>query len=328
MKFLCAGMMICDMAVHPVPMNVMTQDLKVVETIKPCTGGDTMNVAHVLKKLGAEQVSLAGMVGDDMFGHFLMDSAQKAGIDTGQVVRNKNIGTATVCNLSDEQGSTHSLCQTAMHNEVDETCFPDEILDDVGVLYFGSALTFPKMDETGLCVLFSKAQDRGILTAMDTCLFDDSEPGQVAFERLYGALQRTDIFIPSQTEAEYLTGETDPVRMAKSMQRFGMKVFGVKLGAQGSFLTDFETEYFISAFHEFPVLDTIGAGDSYMGSFLYGCHLGWEIPQCAALASAVAAFNVAALGATGGVPELATAMEFLKDHPAQIVRQPFGTGRS
>ena len=75
-------------------------------------------------------------------------------------------------------------------------------------------------------------------------------------------LRQTDVFFPSIDEARLITGKNTPEEIASCMSGFGMKAFGIKLGKQGCFVTDFARTLYEPALEWMPVVDTTGAGDS------------------------------------------------------------------
>jgi sugar/nucleoside kinase (ribokinase family) len=127
-------------------------------------------------------------------------------------------------------------------------------------------------------------------------------------------LREADIILPSYLEAVKLTGETELPRIRDRLAGFGIKLLVVKLGAEGSYLTDFRQEWRVPTFKEFKPLDTTGAGDSFVGGFIRGTLEGWDPQAAACFGSCVASFNVAQVGATGGVPDFDTAYRYVAAH--------------
>lgn len=323
MRIACCGMIMCDIPLFPVPLDIMQSQYIHIEPVTMTTGGDALNVAKTLKILGAPEVLLAGYIGTDIHGDVVVAHAQSHGVDTSYLKRDDKYATPTSYHLVDPNGKTHTLGYIPNYDVLDDTDFPDSALDGAGIVYYGSLMTFPEMDYGGIARLFKRAHARGAVTVMDSAI-DRSDPdGPEEFKKVESGLYETDIFLPSISEISYLTGTKDPKENARLMERFGMKVFGIKLGPKGCYLTDFKDEYYIAAFAEFKPLDTVGAGDSFVGSFLRGYSMGWNLPECGALASLVSSFNVTKLGATGGVPDFKTASDYLSAHPANITKNAY-----
>ena len=80
MDILCVGQLAADILVRPVNRVDFGVDTKRVEGIDIKNGGDCLNVALGLRKLGAS-VGFAGLVGNDQFGEYLRGVITAAGID-------------------------------------------------------------------------------------------------------------------------------------------------------------------------------------------------------------------------------------------------------
>ena len=107
-----------------------------------------------------------------------------------------------------------------------------------------------------------------------------------------------------------ITGETEPEKIAECFRRFSMKLFGIKMGARGCFVTDFRESRHIPCPKDIPVVDTTGAGDSFHAGLICALSKGWDGFSAAEFASGVAAKNIGAVGGTAGVPNYEEALRF------------------
>jgi len=87
-------------------------------------------------------------------------------------------------------------------------------------------------------------------------------------------------------------------------QRYGIRVFGVKLGAQGCFIADIREAFFLPTLVKGDIVDTTGAGDAFFSGFLARWLDGCDLRQCALFGSASAACCIGAVGATAGIKGL------------------------
>ena len=126
-------------------------------------------------------------------------------------------------------------------------------------------------------------------------------------------LQHTDIFIPSYEEASYLAQKEKVEDIIEAFRQFPLKVFGIKLGAEGCVLTDFKETIYRKPYKDKPVVDTTGAGDCFMGGFLYAFSNGLSMEECGKFGSAVSAFGISAVGPSTAVPDYETVLQFIKD---------------
>ena len=60
------------------------------------------------------------------------------------------------------------------------------------------------------------------------------------------------------------------------------------------------------------MVDTTGAGDSFVAGFLASVLRGRDLAACVTFGCAVAALNIRKIGATGGIPQFGEAMRFIE----------------
>lgn len=311
MKVLCIGMMVCDTLLAPVPENILNLDSVSIEKPRICCGGDALNVALGLAKLGCG-VSMIGRIAEDSNGSFIQEELRRHGVDTSRVVYDEECSTAASYALIDTKGERHFLTEKSVFRRLCGEDVPDEAIAEADIIYMGSAMAFRKMDEGGIADIFTRAHRMGKRTVMDAAA-NMEDPEENWMELLGPAFQETDLFFPSLTEVQKLTGETDPEKAAEYFRPYGMKLFGVKLGGRGSYATDFKERHFIGCPSGQPVIDTTGAGDSFMAGLICALLKGWEPFSAVRFASCVATKNVGAMGGTTGIPDYAQALRFYHD---------------
>ena len=293
---LCVGLMVCDIMVKPVSKAVFDMDSIRLDTMKMASGGDAMNTAVDMAKLGVK-VGLVGRVGNDGLGDFLRNEAKSAGIDTRHVRVCDDYSTSTSIVLIEEGGERHFAYYGKTNDTLCPEDIPQEALQNIKILQVGSAMALASLEGEALAALYKKAHDCGAMTSLD--LTWDSTGAWLS--RIEPALCHLDIFFPSYEEACAMTGLSDPRAMKDFFRKYGLKIFGVKMGEKGCYVTNFIDEYEIPAFLTPNVVDTTGAGDSFMAGFLSGIVKGWDIYRAGVFANAVAHFSVQALGASAGI---------------------------
>lgn len=310
MKVLCVGMMVCDILLSPVPEDIMSLDCVGINKPVLSSGGDALNVAISLAKLGLD-VSLTGRVGADINGDYLLAECMKYGVDVSNVSKDAQYSTAATYVLIESQGERHFLTENGIFNSLKFEDVDPQKIEQADVVYFGSALGMAEMDENGTARLFKQAHSLGKMTFMDAAIRSGiSEINWI--ERLAPQLQETDVFFPSYDEAKLISRKEEPHEIAACFKEFGMQVFGIKLGQMGCYVTDFQVAKIVPAVTGFPVVDTTGAGDSFMAGLMCGLSHDYDIFESTRFATVVAAMNIGAIGATGGVPDFDTAQKFLK----------------
>lgn len=307
MKMLCIGMMVCDTLLSPVPSNILTLDSVKIDKPSVCCGGDALNVAIGLAKLG-NSVSVAGRVARDANGKFILNECNKYGIHASGVVYEEECATAASYALIDENGERHFLSEKSIFEKLSGEDISDEAIEETDMIYIGSAMAMRKMDEGGIKDVFLRAHRLGKMTVMDAA-YNLEDPERDWLSYLAPAFMETDVFFPSMDEAVKITGQTDPELIAECFKKFPMKAFGVKMGAKGCFVTDFKEKRFIKCPEGLPVVDTTGAGDSFMAGLMTGLARGFDVFSGSEFASCVASKNVGSIGGIAGIPDYEEAFD-------------------
>ncbi len=72
--------MVCDIIIKPVDASVFDIDSSRLDFLKIASGGDALNAAVNMAKLGLD-IGLAGKIGNDILGEYLMNQVTQYGID-------------------------------------------------------------------------------------------------------------------------------------------------------------------------------------------------------------------------------------------------------
>ncbi|MDR3147833.1 MAG: carbohydrate kinase family protein [Treponema sp.] len=308
-KVLCVGMAVMDIPLRPVDPAIFTRDFSRIEASAWTTGGDAANVAVTLAKLGAD-VSLCAMLGRDPAGDFVVQHLAECGVNTRAIVRHPSLGTGVSHILVMPGGERHFLVSCDINDVLDFQHVPDESIREADIVYLGSAMYLRAMDQGGSAALFRRAHELGKLTMSDFGDPGDYQDGEM-LDLLTPMLRETDIILPSYQEAVKISGETELPRIRDKLSGFGIRLLVVKLGAEGSYLSDFKDEWRIPTFEEFTPVDTTGAGDSFVGGFIRALLEGWDARRAVLFGSCVASHNITKVGATDGVPDFDTVYRYL-----------------
>jgi sugar/nucleoside kinase (ribokinase family) len=149
----------------------------------------------------------------------------------------------------------------------------------------------PSLDLAAARRILAGARAEGKTTVLDTGW--DPNGWQVGTVKGTKALlDEVDIFVPNYEEACALTGKTDPMAAARSLEEeCGCRLVVVKLGGEGS-LARRAGQVWRSPAIPTVVYDAVGAGDLFNAGFLCGISRGWEVPAAMAFANAAASIYV------------------------------------
>ena len=292
-KIIVAGLMVMDILVKPVDISLFENDTNYPDSIDFLTGGDALNVAINLGKLGAK-VSVSGLVGRDSGGDLILRDFDKNGVDRKLVEIRDDVQTTVSIVMSCKNGERHFICRPDSTLRYDASVLTEEVLSDAKLLYIGSTMALPALEGPALRDLLRRARSLGVLTAMDAT----QPPDDHWLERIDCALPYVDLFIPSYGEAVHLTGQSDPASAARFLRERGVNLAGVKLGENGCYIDDGQAPFFLPAIRLENPVDLTGAGDAFMSGFLYGYTQGFTARECAKFATAMSYNCIQSLGAS------------------------------
>src|SRR5690606_9386294 len=89
------GNMVADVIVHPLRPFPAVGQIEYVDSISLQPGGNGVNTAVALRKLGV-RVAAVGRVGDDRFGDFLVHAMEEVGVDVQAVARDERATAVTL----------------------------------------------------------------------------------------------------------------------------------------------------------------------------------------------------------------------------------------
>jgi sugar/nucleoside kinase (ribokinase family) len=294
----CLGIVVADTIARPVDELPAHGTLGLVNEVSLCGGGCALNTATGLVRLG-RNVMLAGKVGADAPGDFLRGLAQKRGIDTSGLLQDAGVATAASVVLVDATGERTFLHSPGASRRLSSNVFPEELLFGTRILHLAGALVMPALDGAPMAALLSRAQQRGVITSLDTA-FDATG----TWSRVEPCLPHLDLFSASVAEAQAISGHDDPRAMSAWFRERGVGDVTIKLGPDGCYASGDGFEGHVGPF-AVEAMDGTGAGDAYLAGLLHGRLAGWPLDKAARFANAAGALATTATGATEGLRGLA-----------------------
>ncbi len=257
-------------------------------------GGKGANQACAVARLG-HAAAILGAVGRDAFGDEMVANLAAAGVDTTGVLRRDDVASGTAMVVLDATGQN----QIVVANGANDTLTAAEVEQHAALLRRSRAVV---------------AQLETPLPAVETALRRARECGALAvlnpapFAPVSDALLRCcDWIIPNENEAAKLTGvavaDVDGAKAAARVikQRAACPNVIVTLGANGVWL---DTPAFTGHLPGFKVraVDTVGAGDTFIGAFVTRLVEGADAREAARFGCAAAALAVTRRGAQASIP--------------------------
>ena len=289
---LSIGLIVSDIIVKGVSRDIFDRDSCYCEPVKIACGGDAFNVAYNASKLGAK-VALVGCVGGDIWGNHITQQLIDAGINTDGIVTRNQLNTATSVVLVEPNGMRHFAYNPGANDTLEVSCADKSLIERCKVLHIGSALALPAL-ENDLPELFRNAKASGKIITMDVTHDVDN----IWLNKIEKALVFVDIFMPSLDEAVLICGTDDPSECVKIFHDLGVKKVIIKMGENGCCASDFTAiRYFDS--YKANVVDTTGAGDSFVAGFLTAYLKNYDFFNSVDVGLRAAKICVENIGATG-----------------------------
>ncbi len=305
----CAGIATWDTLFSGVPSDLLSIDGDTARGYHEGPGGDAVNASVSLARLGIS-TAVSVCTGCDSSADSLEAVLKNEGVNTEGIYRNPLCHTASPVILIDETGDRHILRVPDNGNTFfTAEMIPSHILENSRHLHIASVNMVPGLDGKPLAGLFARAHELGMTTSMDASVDKQGE----WISKVHEALMNCDIFIPSIQEAKAYAGTDDIAGITAFFRRYPLKYFGIKLGAQGLYLTDFNAEYRLPSLYKGTPVDTTGAGDALFAGFLAGYIKGYDLYSCGLIGSAQAASVMRKAGACASAGTWKEAEEMIKN---------------
>ncbi len=179
-KILSVGMAACDITLNPIPADILEIDNCLIAPPVARGGGDALNVAAALGRLGAD-VALCSRIGQDWMADIILAQLKDCGVNTTHLIRDEKAATATSFVLVDENGERHCVGAKGIYSRFDVNDVPYHVLHKAGLIYFGSAMQLSRMDDGGIERLFREARRLDKTTIMDAALPDERQRNHEAY---------------------------------------------------------------------------------------------------------------------------------------------------
>ena len=331
----CAGIATVDLMADTVDSGALFRDTTRLRSLTMSTGGDAVNQATVLARLGV-RTALCALAGKDLWGDFLVRELEKESIDCGGVLRTDEVPTTVAIAMIDENRERHFAVKSGSTWAFSLDHIDRGLIRDAGILSLASSFSLKGLDGEPTVELLQFAKECGCLTAVDYNI--GNELRSLDRDLVRRMLALTDFAMPSLREARMLAGMEETAdapagrdaglradlrasarraeieEMAARIAEMGAKCVIIKLGADGCYVRGTDpadrtapanrTAPAASAFipaYPARTADTTGAGDSFVAGFLSAFVRGEDLLSCARFGCAAGSCAVEAVGATAGV---------------------------
>lgn len=298
--------------------------LKDVIHFQRVAGGAPANVAGACAKLGGE-ARMITQLGADAFGDYIMECLEQAGIDTSFIARTAKADTALAFVSLTAEGNRDF--QFYRRHSADLTLSPNQIvkamLKDCGILHFCSVSLVESPMKHAHEKLIRYAQEANLLISFDPNLrFSLWNDEASLYRSVHEFMPYADILKISDEELYFLTGKNRIEEALADLLKDRTKLVIYTKGKDGVCAYTKELQVQVSGL-AVECKDSTGAGDSFIGAFLY-CLLRDDIKDLEVLsqsqmtdylsfANAYAAHTVTKAGALAAMADAEAFRRFQKD---------------
>jgi len=265
-------------------------------------GGDASNFAVAASRLGAAS-AIVTRLGDDDFGHSLLELWEREGVDSSAVRVADGEFTAAYFVTHSERGHEFSYLRSgSAASRLTTADLPLDLITGARALHatgITQAISQSACDAAFAALV--AAREAGVLTTYDPNLRLKLWPLERARATILHALSLVDVALPSLDDAVQLTGHTDPEVIVREIHSRGPSIVALKLGGDGAIVSDGRKTHRVGAM-PIDLVDASGAGDTFDAAFVVAYLEGRPLEDCARFANAAAALTASGVGCVGPIP--------------------------
>lgn len=244
--------------------------LKEVVSFERVAGGAPANVAAAVSKLGGKSAFIS-QLGKDAFGDYIVEQLTTAGVDCTNVLRTSkaNTGLAFVSLKEDGNRDFSFYRNPSADMLLSEEDLTEQSLKDCHTLHFCSVDLIEAPVKYAHKKAIELAKQKGAIISFDPNvrlpLWDSEDSCRKAIREF---LPLANIAKISDEELEFITGYSDIEKAKKVIFSGECKIFIYTKGGNGAELHTKDLSVSVPGV-KVNAIDTTGAGDSFIGAFLY-----------------------------------------------------------
>lgn len=277
-----------DMVSHSKRLPAPGETL-VGEAFVMAPGGKGANQAVAAARLGA-RVAFLSRVGTRAHGRELLAALAEEGVATaGVVVDEQALPGIAVIMVASEGGENSIVYVPGSNAELS----PADVAAGAALLRAAKVVVAQlEVPVPAIRQAFELAREAGVTTILNAA------PALPAGAEL---LPLCDWLVLNETEAAQFSGLADPQAAAEALLQRGPRWVAVTLGAQGTLLVGAQGNERLAA-RAVKAVDTVGAGDTFVGGLATGLAEGMDAADAVRLGQAAAAIAVSRSGVQSAMP--------------------------
>ncbi len=264
-------------------------------SLKISCGGKGMNQAIAIRKAD-HPVLMAGCIGDNA--DLLLNSLKENEIDT-HLLRKVDCPNGHAIIQVDKSGQNSILVYPGSNDCISVA----QIKETIKELNEGDLIVLQN-EINGLNQIIESAYKKKVKIAFN--------PSPIKENLQTLPLDKINFFFINEVEGKALCGSEDPQEILSLMKtKYPHATVILTLGENGSCASGPDGFFKQEAFLVENVVDTVGAGDTFMGTFLASHAKGMSLTDCLRYATAASSLSIQKEGASSSVPSYDEVLQFL-----------------
>lgn len=262
-------------------------------------GGKGANQAVAASRAGG-RVKMIGRIGDDAFGDALSAGLKSNGVDTACVLRTPGVSSGVALITLDAEGQNTIVVASGSNAYLS----PEDIRD-FSPVFEGAAILIVQLE----IPLITVAKALALAKFYGVKVILNPSPAQ----SLPGSLlAQVNYLVPNEHELALTVGIEAPAMAADVLHGLGTEAVIVTLGGNGVTVSTAERRSHIQG-HTVPVVDTVAAGDAFVGALAVALSEGKSLLDAAEWGNAAGALAVMRPGAQPSLPTREEISTFLQN---------------
>lgn len=263
------------------------------------TVGGMMNSAASLSRLG-KSVGLVTAYGSDIWGNIIETKMKEEGVST--LLAKKFLEPFPQVTVSLNHQDDRSMVSYGDSGKLSDG-FKSHLLSvirnhNAGVYHFSAQRDYSEFIE--------EAKRHNRVISLDA-VWDEE---WLQSEGIRRQIRMSDIFLPNLKEAQTITGKKDPYEALNLLSEMAPLVV-IKMGSEGA-IAKFKGQVLYTKGFGVKAIDLTGAGDCFVGGFLYGWLNRKTIEECLTIANYCGSQCVQSIGGYTGAPVEQSVIEVLQ----------------
>lgn len=267
-----------------------------IEDLIEAQGGGACNTSIGLSRLGCH-ASFSGVVGDDQWGHILLKTLKKEGVNTECMTIVEDEVSSFSLILSASSGERTILYDPGTNRYLHDVTFDRDLAESVDWIYFNHIQESTCVIQDDLINIFHAEKRPGLTWNPGGCQLKSglNSPDN------RNLLARTSALLLNKEEAQSFTQSSTIDEAVTTLLKMGAENVLITDGGNGTIASDGNKRYHCPVLSDVEVVDTTGAGDAFGTGVTWALINGQNLPTAMKAGTINAASVVTHTGAQAGL---------------------------